>query len=407
MKAVVALLVPVSIVLAGCGGQEPQEPNAPAAGPASARRIVRPDRFPADRPYSFGVWAGDTLYLSGQTDRDPVSGTTPDGIAAQTRQAMNNIGEVLKAAGLDHSNLVKCHVYLRSMDDYTGMNQVYGSFFSGRVPARTTVEVAGLPHDSNLEISCIGFRDRTRISVVTPPAGSLPAPLGPYSAAVWAGDTLYLSGMGGQFPKDRRLPEGLPDQVAQTLVNIRTTLDAADLRLADVVSSNVYLTVKGQAGDLEGAYAAAFQESSEPPRGLIFLPRLPGGIKTEITFVAARGGERQIIGVADRNGRGSRGSHVGRTLYTRAEAAPEAGAGFDEQFREVLRRLLKTVEDAGMRGSDVVSIQVYLSELSDLDSMNRISGEVFAGALPARTTVLVQSSEGRRVSAALVAAPGS
>lgn len=406
MKAVAALLVPASILLLGCTAQ-PRNTTADA-NPASGERAVRPARFPADRPYSYGVWAGETLYLSGQPGRDPVTGVTPGGIAAQTRQAMGNIGEILESAGLDHSHLVKCHVYLQSMDDYTGMNQVYGSFFSGRVPARTTVEVAGLLRGSGIEITCIAFRDRTRISVVAPPKGSLPSPLGPYSAAVWAGDTLYLSGMGGQFPEDRRLPEALASQVSQTLVNIRTTLNAADLDFADVVSSNVYLTVKDQeAGDLAGPYAGAFHEMSEPPRGLIFLPRLPGGIKTEITFIAARGAERQAIGAEDTNKRVTRGSRVGRTLYTRAEAAPEAGPTFEEQFQEVLRRLQKTVEDGGMRWEDVASVQVYLADPSNLDSMDRIFREVFGTTLPARTAVQVRGAHGEHVSAALVAVLGS
>src|SRR5690606_27718562 len=117
-----------------------------------------------------------------------------------------------------------CHVYLASMDDYAGMNEVYGGFFNGRVPARTTVEAAAVPGGSLVEIACIAHADQSAISVVRPPDGSLPAPLGPYSAAVWAGDLLFLSGMGGQNPADRSVAQDVPGQVTQTLANIGTTL---------------------------------------------------------------------------------------------------------------------------------------------------------------------------------------
>ena len=106
---------------------------------------------------------------------------------AQARQAMDGVGAVLKAAGLGYQHLVKCHVYLANMDDYAAMNAVYGSYFTDRVPARTTVQAAALPAGAGIQIACIGYADLAGISVVRPPPGSLPAPLGPYSPAVWAG----------------------------------------------------------------------------------------------------------------------------------------------------------------------------------------------------------------------------
>ena len=96
---------------------------------------------------------------------------------------MDGIGAVLKAASLGYEHLVKCQVYLADMDDYAAMNEAYGSYFTGRVPARTTVQAAGLPSGAGVEIGCIGYADLAGISVVRPPAGALPAPLGPYSPA--------------------------------------------------------------------------------------------------------------------------------------------------------------------------------------------------------------------------------
>ena len=93
-----------------------------AAQPApTARRSIRPDGVPADRPYSPGVLVGKTLYIAGHLGL-PGDGPTRADMASQTRQAMDGIGGVLKAAGLGYEHLVKCHVYLASMDDYAAMN---------------------------------------------------------------------------------------------------------------------------------------------------------------------------------------------------------------------------------------------------------------------------------------------
>lgn len=397
---IIALLLLIPQIGPVATGLNPS--GQPAVPSGDIRQVIRAQQLPADQPYSSGILAADTLYLSGQPGRNPVTGDQPEGIAAQTRQAMENLGLVLRAAGMDYPHLVKCHVYLRTMEDYAGMNKVYGGFFSGRVPARTTVEAGGLPSDAGVQIDCVAYRDISRISVVNPPRGSLPAPLGPYSAAVWAGDTLYLSGMGGQFPEDRRLPEALGQQVTQTLVNIETTLEAAGLGLSDVVASNVYLTPRAEAGELAPAYARSFRTHPVPPRGLIFLPRLPGEIKTEITMVATRQTvSRQII--PGPSGGETRGLVAGGVLYTRAESAQDLEAGFEEQFRGVLRRLDGTLHDAGLGRRDVNHVRVYLADLADMASMDRIFRETFPDAPPARTTLQELPGGAERVKAALVA----
>ena len=397
----VVRLMPVLLLGIAVGGQQTTPTGTPSA---DTRRVIRMAGARADLPYSAGVLSGDTLYLSAQPGRDRVTGREPEGIAAQTQQAMDNIGTVLKSAGMSFGNLVKCHVYLASMDDYTGMNKVYGSVFGDRVPARTTVEAQRLPDGAGVQIGCVGFRDLARTGVVQPPRGSLPAPLGPYSAGVWAGDTLYLSGMGGQFPEDRRLPEPLDQQVAQTLVNVGTTLKAAGLGFADLVSSTVYVTLPGEAKALAPAYAPPFGAQPLPPQALVFLPRLPGAIKTEMTFIAARPSEARRAINTDGQGTGAaRGLLAGRTLYTRAEMASEAGGPFEEQFRDVLRRLGTTLEDAGLTWTHVAHVQVYLADLADLPSLDKLFRERFPSAPPARTVVEVLPGAPGRVHASLVA----
>jgi 2-iminobutanoate/2-iminopropanoate deaminase len=107
-------------------------------------------------PYSQAVRSGNMLFVSGQIATERSSGKliTSD-IKAETEQVMFNISEVLKAAGTDFSSVVKSTIFLKDMNNFPLVNEVYGSRFTSSPPARETVEVARLPKDVNVEISCI------------------------------------------------------------------------------------------------------------------------------------------------------------------------------------------------------------------------------------------------------------
>lgn len=107
-------------------------------------------------PYSQGVTFGGLLFVSGQIPVDPQSGEIiQGGVEAQTRQVMNNLQAVLMAAGLDFSHVLKTTVFLRNMNDYSMMNDVYGLYFDYSPPARACVEVSRLPKDVLVEIECV------------------------------------------------------------------------------------------------------------------------------------------------------------------------------------------------------------------------------------------------------------
>lgn len=107
-------------------------------------------------PYSQAILAGSTVYASGQIAIDAVSGNMVNGgIEAETRQVMTNLSEVLKAAGCTFANVVKCTIFLKDMNDFPRVNEVYGEYFPDNPPARETVEVSRLPKDVSVEISCI------------------------------------------------------------------------------------------------------------------------------------------------------------------------------------------------------------------------------------------------------------
>jgi 2-iminobutanoate/2-iminopropanoate deaminase len=118
--------------------------------------IFAPGGPAAIGPYSPALRAGNLLFLSGQVPMDPATGHLIDGdIAAQTRQVLENIGTLLTAAGLTHSDVVRTTVFLADMGDFAAMNAAYGGFFSEPYPARSTVQAARLPRDARIEIDVI------------------------------------------------------------------------------------------------------------------------------------------------------------------------------------------------------------------------------------------------------------
>lgn len=107
-------------------------------------------------PYSHGVWAGDLLYLSGQTPINPKTGKLIDGdVEAQTHRAFDNLEAVLNDSSLTMDHVVKCNVYLVDMKDFPQMNAAYETRFAKPYPARTTVAVAGLPLGARVEIELV------------------------------------------------------------------------------------------------------------------------------------------------------------------------------------------------------------------------------------------------------------
>jgi len=122
------------------------------------KKIVETPNAPAPiGPYSQAVLADNTLYTSGQIAIEPVTGklVTHD-ITAETQQVMQNLKAVLEEAGMDFSHVLKSTIYLTNMDDFQSINQVYGAYFrEEEAPARETVQVARLPKDVHVEISCV------------------------------------------------------------------------------------------------------------------------------------------------------------------------------------------------------------------------------------------------------------
>lgn len=121
------------------------------------KTVISTDQAPgAIGPYSQAIKVGNLLFASGQIPLDPATGAFPEGIEAQTKQALTNVKNILEAAGTSLDKVVKTTVFLSDMNNFAAMNGVYASFFSeGSYPARSAVEVARLPKDAMVEIEVI------------------------------------------------------------------------------------------------------------------------------------------------------------------------------------------------------------------------------------------------------------
>jgi 2-iminobutanoate/2-iminopropanoate deaminase len=128
--------------------------------PSPERRVIRPEKAPdTGLPYSSGILVGSTLYVSGHLGRDPVTAKiVSGGIEAETRQSLANIREVLRAGGMDFTNVATVTAYIASFDDFARFNAVYREFFPKDPPARATVQVAALNDGARVELQMIAVK---------------------------------------------------------------------------------------------------------------------------------------------------------------------------------------------------------------------------------------------------------
>ncbi|XP_048363398.1 2-iminobutanoate/2-iminopropanoate deaminase [Sphaerodactylus townsendi] len=134
--------------------------KAAAAGMATlVKKIIHTSKAPAALgPYSQAVLVDRTVYIAGQIGMDPSNGQlVPGGVKEQAKQALKNMGEILKAADCDFGNVVKTTVLMADMKDFDDVNEVYKQFFQGDFPARAAYQVAALPKGARVEIEAVAI----------------------------------------------------------------------------------------------------------------------------------------------------------------------------------------------------------------------------------------------------------
>jgi 2-iminobutanoate/2-iminopropanoate deaminase len=124
------------------------------------RKPVVTDQAPKPvGPYSQAIIDGDTIYVAGQGPGNPQTGQLELGdVPSQTRRTLDNMKAILEAAGSSLDKVLRCNVYLKDINDFQAMNQVYATYFSAPHPARTTIQAGALPGGISVEIDCIAKR---------------------------------------------------------------------------------------------------------------------------------------------------------------------------------------------------------------------------------------------------------
>ena len=124
-----------------------------------SKKVISTNNAPAAiGPYSQATEAQGLVFCSGQIPIDPATGNIPEGIEAQAKQALTNVKNLVEAAGLSMDDVIKTSVFIKNMDDFAKINEIYATFFTKDYPARSCVEVARLPKDVLIEVEVIAAR---------------------------------------------------------------------------------------------------------------------------------------------------------------------------------------------------------------------------------------------------------
>jgi enamine deaminase RidA (YjgF/YER057c/UK114 family) len=253
---------------------------------------------------------------------------------------------------------------------------VYAGYFPDVPPARATLGVAKLPGGTTVEINAVAVRNLAEKKSVQVSGRVLDEPI---SAGILTNDRLFISALRGK-------PMAAQEEVEAALEAMKSVVEAAGLTLENVVFVNPYVTKSVPMKTMNSLYAKRFEFGNTPARATI-----------EFTGVAVRDIKRRLA-VRPKNMPPSPTASpcvfAGDTLYCSAKSGfiPGVNGGVftplvDLQVRQTMRNLLDNLEEAGLTFNDVVATNVYLDDLSEFTTMNRIYAKYFGGVFPARTTV--------------------
>jgi len=235
--------------------------NAVAVGGSARRKVVNPAGWPQGRRTDpAGIQVDDMLYISGQDGADPATGKIPADYGAEVKQSLDNVGAVLKAAGMSMANVVWTNPYMASPKPDTAalpasgiiahngqvqaptmgvMNKVYASYFEfGNTPGRGTIEVAELPKNARIVFTAIAGADLSQRKSIRP-KNMPPSPTA--SPGILYRDTYYMSGKSGFIPDQGIVTPDVELQLRQSMRNLLDDLQEADQDFSDVVWSIVYV----------------------------------------------------------------------------------------------------------------------------------------------------------------------
>ena len=332
------------------------------------------------------------LYISGQGPHRP-DGSAPSKFSDQARQCLDNIKQLVEAAGLAMDHVVYTQVYLEDVSHYDELNEVFAAYFPKDPPARSVLGVARVP-EPTLQINAVVVRDLKGKQPVSVPGWTASKS---YSAGMLTHDRLFVSTMPGRDPSTGAIPEGTSAQVDMALDRLSAVLKAAGLGNANMVFVNPYLTSDFPMRIMNEHYARRFEFGNTPGRATIQVASLPEGAHIAYTGVAVRDlGRRKAIRPKNMppSPTASPCVFAGDTLYCSAKSGfipgPNGGVYFAstaDQARQTMRNQLDNLEEADMTFDQVVSATTYLDNLAECAQFAAIYAKYFKSALPAQTTL--------------------
>jgi 2-iminobutanoate/2-iminopropanoate deaminase len=367
----------------------------------SSKQFVRP---PAGQtpPYNLAITAGGVIYVAGQLPTDDKGNLVAGDITVQTKQVFDNLRGILRQAGSSLDNAVTATVMLQNAGDFPAVDQIYRQQFKGEPPARTTVIGSMVRPGALLEIQVTAVPNGVQRKAILP-AGWM-KPTSPYSYAIQAGDTLYLSGLVARNGKDNSQVQGdIGVQVKTIMDNAGEILKAAGMSYGDLVQGRVALKDMEKFAAMNEVYRG-YWEKDRPARVSCQVSP-PGTFDVEITFMAIKGSSpREVIIPARADGTpGQAGPNfspaikVGNRLFISGGtgSTPANDGDMKAQTTETLTRFGPALKAAGFDYKDIVASDVYITDVQKFNDMNEAYRPFFQTDAPVRATIGVGRLAGR------------
>lgn len=344
----------------------------------------------ANLPFSGAVVAGDLIYVAGMSGNDENAD-----IGTQTKQTIDNIAAALKKAGASLNDVVWMGVYLTKAENASGMDEAYAAAFKKNAPARALVVTTSLVGGKSLiEINAIAVRHGVAHHAVLPKGWQKPT--GPYSYAVKAGSTLFISSISGRNMADgSAAPANAGAQTKAVMDNIVALLRAGGMTLNDVAVARVWLSDLKYYPNVNAVYRNYYSRDL-PARATLQLTATDQADLVQISAVAVSGAHHAVVSaINEDNSAGkpnpnySAGMVAGNRMWVTGMTGETADNKTDvgAQTKEALARMLRVLKKGGFTQAQIVDVNVYLRDIKMWGQMNAAYKEVFSKDLPVRTSI--------------------
>lgn len=380
-------------------------------------------------PYSQTVAFSHYNNLSAQLPIEPKTGKLVDGgIKEQAEQCFKNIKAILDSINHAMSDVVRITVFVKNIKDVDAVDEVYRTFFSTYVPARTTVAVAALPLDALVQIEALVSNGEGTIPNA-PQAGDLikltnntaNAPISALSTQTVSFS--HYNNISAQLPIDpktgRLVTGGVKEQAGQCLKNIKAILESIDVPFDDIVKINIFLKNLSDMEAVNEVYTTFFPDSAiaravayVPARTTVQAADLLMDALVQIEAVVSHGDGTPPQAVEDRHGivikanntenapkcglstqtvAFSHYNHISAQLPLDPKTGEVVAGGVKEQAGQCLENIKAILESIGHVMEDVVKVNIFLKNIADIEAVDEVYATFFPGGVPARRTVGVSA----------------